>query len=44
MNGLPRFVRVIPNDYRRVRAAQRQMMNDGMTHEEQRWRRRVELA
>jgi glutamate synthase (NADPH/NADH) large chain len=31
---LPRFVRVIPNDYRRVLAAQRQMMDDGMTHEE----------
>ena len=31
---LPRFVRVIPNDYRRVLAAQRQMMNEGMTHEE----------
>ncbi len=31
---LPRFVRVIPNDYRRVLAAQRQMMNDGMTQEE----------
>jgi len=31
---LPRVVHIIPNDYRRVLAAQRQMMNDGMTHEE----------
>src|SRR5438552_3680952 len=31
---LPRFVRVIPNDYRRMVEAQRQMMNDAMTLEE----------
>jgi glutamate synthase (NADPH) large chain len=31
---LPKFARVIPNDYRRVLAAQRQMMSDGMTQEE----------
>jgi glutamate synthase (ferredoxin) len=31
---LPRFVRVIPNDYHRVLAAQKQMKRDGMTYEE----------
>jgi glutamate synthase (ferredoxin) len=31
---LPKFVRVIPNDYHRVLAAQRQMTRDGMTYEE----------
>jgi glutamate synthase (ferredoxin) len=31
---LPRFVRVIPNDYHRVLAAQKQMTRDGMTYEE----------
>jgi glutamate synthase (ferredoxin) len=31
---LPRFVRVIPNDYHRVLEAQRQMTRDGMTYEE----------
>ena len=31
---LPRFVRVIPNDYRRVLEAQKQMKGDGMTYEE----------
>jgi glutamate synthase (ferredoxin) len=31
--SLPKFVRVIPHDYRRVVEAQRQMVNDGMTHE-----------
>ncbi len=31
---LPKFVRIIPNDYRRMLEAQRQMMNDGMTHEQ----------
>jgi glutamate synthase (ferredoxin) len=30
---LPRLVRVIPNDYRRVLEAQREMTNDGMTRE-----------
>ncbi|MDX6405578.1 MAG: hypothetical protein QOH70_3033 [Blastocatellia bacterium] len=31
--SLPKFVRVIPHDYRRVVEAQRQMINEGMTHE-----------
>ncbi len=31
---LPRFVRVIPNDYHRVLEAQKQMKRDGMTYEE----------
>src|SRR6266496_1604706 len=31
---LPRFVRVIPNDYRRVLEAQKQMKGDGRTYEE----------
>jgi glutamate synthase (ferredoxin) len=31
---LPKFVRVMPNDYRRVLEGQSRMMNDGMTHEE----------
>jgi glutamate synthase (ferredoxin) len=31
---LPRFVRVIPNDYRRVLETQRRMMSTGMTREE----------
>jgi glutamate synthase (ferredoxin) len=31
---LPRFVRVIPNDYRRVLEAQRKMRQSGLTHEQ----------
>jgi glutamate synthase (ferredoxin) len=31
---LPKFVRVIPNDYRRVLEAQKQMKRKGMTHEQ----------
>jgi glutamate synthase (ferredoxin) len=31
---LPRFVRVIPNDYHRVLETQKQMKRDGMTYEE----------
>ena len=32
--ALPKFVRVIPNDYRRVLEAQEQMKREGMTHED----------
>ena len=31
---LPKFVRVIPNDYDRVLETQKQMKRDGMTYEE----------
>ncbi len=32
--ALPKFVRVIPNDYRRVLEAQKQMRHEGMTRED----------
>ena len=30
---LPKFVRVVPHDFKRVLEAQKQMMESGMTHE-----------